>query len=297
MNNKEQFRMFFSSFWTDGQISEDMTPEDRYFYAYLLTNPNSSQLGVYEITRRTMAFQLGYTPEVTNNLLKRFEEFHNLVKYNPETKEIAILKWGKYNWNRGGKPVWDLVKREIDEVKDKSLIMLVAQSSPDTWLKQQIREYMDAQGYAQCAGETENSESSSALEQQGIQESCAKTADDSYHNKEEIINNNKTYTRNSSELLKSEFDEFWKVYSKKKDKQRAFTKFKAKRKKHSFEVIMKGAVDYMKECSIKRTDVQFIKHPTTFLNGDCFLDDFETKELVLAGASTNPEESGFDLDD
>lgn len=49
-----------------------------------------------------MAFDLGYSMESVNSLLDRFENHHKLVKYNPETRELAIINWGKYNLNRGG---------------------------------------------------------------------------------------------------------------------------------------------------------------------------------------------------
>ena len=39
------------SFWTDGKVDE-FSPEDKYFMLYLLTNPFSKQLGIYEISIR-----------------------------------------------------------------------------------------------------------------------------------------------------------------------------------------------------------------------------------------------------
>jgi len=279
MSKKEQFRMFYSSFWTDGQISEDLTPEDRYFYMYMLTNPFSTQLGVYEITRKQISDHLGYNIDITENLLKRFEDYHGLLKYNRDTKEVALLKWGKHNWRRGGKPVWDLVRKEIDAVKDRSLITLVAQHAPKSWLKDEIALYINAQ----CAGDAqanaqseENSENSLALEPQGIEELCANAHDESYHNKEEIRNKNKTYMRNSNESLDNAFNEFWELYGIKKDRKRAFTAFKTQLKKYSLETILNGAKAYLKECEIKGTDKQYIKRPTTFLNGECFNDEYET---------------------
>ena len=38
-----KYRSIQTSFWSDSKIIEDFTPEDRYFYLYLLTNEKSNQ--------------------------------------------------------------------------------------------------------------------------------------------------------------------------------------------------------------------------------------------------------------
>lgn len=119
------YRTVQVSFWQDAKVIEEMTPEDKLFNLYLLTNPCTTQIGVYQITKKQMAFDLGYSMESINALLDRFENHHKLVKYNPETRELAIINWGKYNLNRGGKPIEDCVRKELDGVTDISLISLV----------------------------------------------------------------------------------------------------------------------------------------------------------------------------
>ncbi|PEB41589.1 DnaD domain-containing protein [Bacillus pseudomycoides] len=119
------FRPVQVSFWQDAKVIEEMTPEDKLFNLYLLTNPCTTQIGVYQITKKQMDFDLGYSMESVNSLLDRFENHHKLVKYNPETRELAIINWGKYNLNRGGKPIEDCVRKELDGVTDISLISLV----------------------------------------------------------------------------------------------------------------------------------------------------------------------------
>ena len=44
-------RLVDTSFWTDGKVDE-FTPEDKYFMLYLLTNPFSTQLGIYEMASK-----------------------------------------------------------------------------------------------------------------------------------------------------------------------------------------------------------------------------------------------------
>ncbi|KRU14788.1 conserved phage C-terminal domain-containing protein [Bacillus altitudinis] len=120
-----KFRQVYTTFWNDPKVTEEMTPEDRYFYLYLITNPNTTQIGVYSITKKQMAFDLGYSIESINSLMDRFETHHELIVYNNETRELAIKNWAKYNLNKGGKPVLDCVAKELREIKDKSLIRLV----------------------------------------------------------------------------------------------------------------------------------------------------------------------------
>ncbi|MEB8649896.1 conserved phage C-terminal domain-containing protein [Bacillus cereus] len=135
------FRKVHTEFWTDVKVSEDMTPEDKLFMVYLLTNPHTTQLGVYEITPKMIAFEIGLSIESARALLERFENHHKLIKYNKLTREIAIKNWGKYNLNRGGKPIEDCLKREIDKVKDLSLIKFILEHTDHTVLKRKINLY------------------------------------------------------------------------------------------------------------------------------------------------------------
>jgi DnaD/phage-associated family protein len=119
------YRLVYSNFWLDPTIQEEMTQDDRYFYLYLLTNPHTTHCGIYTVTKRQMGCELGYTEDIVNCLLVRFESNFKLIKYNPETRELAIKNWGKYNLSRGGKPVLDCLTSELARVKDVTLIAYV----------------------------------------------------------------------------------------------------------------------------------------------------------------------------
>lgn len=124
------YRPVQTEFWTDPKVVEEFTPEDRLFYLYLLTNPSTTQIGIYQITKKTMAFELGYSIESINALMDRFVRHHKLIDYNPETREIVILNWGKHNFKRAGKPIIDLVTKELRNVKHRPYIQLVAPHVP-----------------------------------------------------------------------------------------------------------------------------------------------------------------------
>ncbi len=120
--------MVRTGFWTNPEISVEMSPEDKYFYVYLLTNPKTMQIGIYQITKKQIAFDLGYSMESVHSLMERFTLQYKLIRYNPETREVAINNWGKENLLTGGKPIMDCVFSELKEVVDLSLIHYVAKS-------------------------------------------------------------------------------------------------------------------------------------------------------------------------
>ncbi len=97
------YRNVSVSFWTDSKIDDDFTPEDKYFYLYLLTNPHASICGCYEISMKQMERETGCTTETVMRLLNRMENIHRVLRYSPDTKEILLLNWFKYNWTRSEK--------------------------------------------------------------------------------------------------------------------------------------------------------------------------------------------------
>lgn len=114
-------RIVDTTFWTDGKVDE-FSPEDKYFMLYLLTNPFSKQLGIYEISIKQAAFQLGYSVDAVNVLIDRFENKYGIIRFSKETNEIAILNFLRHSIVKGGKPVEDCIRKEMTLVKNKSLI-------------------------------------------------------------------------------------------------------------------------------------------------------------------------------
>lgn len=113
------FRKVHVSFWTD-PFSQELTPEQKYFFLYLITNEKSSQCGIYEITKRHICYDTGYNIDTVSKLLKFFID-HDKIKYNYDTSEIAIKNWLKYNDNSSPK-VQTFVRQELTLIKDRSLI-------------------------------------------------------------------------------------------------------------------------------------------------------------------------------
>lgn len=113
------YRTIHLSFWTDAKVDEDFTPEDKYFFLYLLTNPHTNLLGCYEIGRKQMSIETGYEIAVIDKLIARFENVHKIIKYSKATKELFVINWSKYNWTRSPRFAKALQK-EIESVKTKA---------------------------------------------------------------------------------------------------------------------------------------------------------------------------------
>ena len=117
-------RVVDTSFWTDGKVDE-FSPEDKYFMLYLLTNPFSTQLGIYEFSIKQVAFQLGYSMDAVKVLIDRFETKYGMIIYSKATNEIAIKNFLRHSIIKGGAPVRDCLIREIKNVKNRDLLARV----------------------------------------------------------------------------------------------------------------------------------------------------------------------------
>lgn len=116
------YRKIHDGFWTDPDI-EELTPEKKFFYIYLITNPNVNQLGLYEFSIRKASFEMGYDMNTVEKLLEYFEEIGK-IRRSRTTKEIVIIKF--YHHNKSNSPkVVKHINDLIQEVKDTSLIQYI----------------------------------------------------------------------------------------------------------------------------------------------------------------------------
>lgn len=140
-------RVVDTAFWTDGKVDE-FSPEDKYFMLYLLTNPFCKQLGIYEISVKQAAFQMGYSVDAVNVLLDRFDSKYGMIKFSKETNEVAIINFLRHSVIKGGKPVEDCIRQDMAKVKNKRLIDFVFAklcNYPDlnVTVKQIVDDYMN----------------------------------------------------------------------------------------------------------------------------------------------------------
>ena len=153
-------RIVDTGFWTDPG-TEDFTPEDKYFMVYILTNPYTTQLGIYGLSIKNAAFQLGYSKEAVANLLDRFENTYGIIFYSKESKEIAIKNFLRHSIVKGGAPVRDCLISEMKKVKNKNLIANVfahikAYEDLNETVKGIIAEYEEKNGDLLYCNEKQN---------------------------------------------------------------------------------------------------------------------------------------------
>ncbi|MDI2588081.1 DnaD domain protein [Psychrobacillus sp. NEAU-3TGS] len=109
-----KYRQVHTTFWDDGFVL-DLTPEEKYFYLYLMTNGNTTQCGIYELPYRVIEMHTGYNRETVLKLLQRFVEYGKIT-YNESTKEIMINNWARYNFINSPK-VKKCIEKELIAVK------------------------------------------------------------------------------------------------------------------------------------------------------------------------------------
>jgi hypothetical protein len=82
-----------------------------------------------------------------------------------------------------------------------------------------------------------------------------------------------------------QFENWWSYYPRQVEKKKSFNAFEKALVNHSFEVLLNGAKGYADHIKKSGTDEKFVKHPTTFLNGESFIDyqPKQKKESRLKG--------------
>lgn len=97
------YRNIHTSFWTDNKVVDMFSSEDKFFYLYLLTNPQTTICGCYEVSFRQIEQQTGLDRKKIEQLIEKFEKEYGVIRYSPGTKEILVLNWYKYNITKSSK--------------------------------------------------------------------------------------------------------------------------------------------------------------------------------------------------
>lgn len=90
--------MAIKDFWQDRELLRVLTPEERYFYIYLLENSNSNLCGCYKLDISKMSNETGYSTKTIDLYLNRFSKVYKKIAFDLDTEEILILEYYKYYW-------------------------------------------------------------------------------------------------------------------------------------------------------------------------------------------------------
>ena len=116
------YRQVQTDLWQDDFVLE-LTPEERYFYIYVMTNPKTTQCGIFKLVKKLIEVELGYDRDTVDKLLKRFMDYGK-ISYCERTNEIMIINWVKYNFiDSKNTKLW--INKELKEVKNKEFIRAI----------------------------------------------------------------------------------------------------------------------------------------------------------------------------
>ena len=111
-----KYRNIQVSFWTDAKIADNFSPDEKFLYLYLMTNPHTSMCGCYEVSYKLMAFETGLGTEKVKKLIKELSE-KKVLSYSETTSEVLLINWHKYNWTSSEK-VKKLIEAEANQIKE-----------------------------------------------------------------------------------------------------------------------------------------------------------------------------------
>ena len=241
------YRSIYTSFWTDNKIEDNFTKEDKYFYIYLLTNPQTNICGCYEISYSQLRHQTGLKQLDIDKAIERLENVHNVIRFCKQTKEILILNWHKYNWSKSERTLVG-VENVVKHIKNAEF-------------KQYIYDIVD------CIRNNIPLDTNAFPVQASIS------------NVDTSINN-----EGKEEQLKKDFQIIYDSYPKKVGKTKAFGKYKlwvttgkvvnGSRRKLTNKQIWNAIQKYKAKMEQEDTELQYYKNFDTFM-GDSIIDYVE----------------------
>lgn len=247
------YRVIQMSFWTDPKIVDDFTPEDRYFYLYLLTNPHTNLIGCYELSIKQASDETGYTKEVIENLIQRFESIHNLIRYSTVSKEILLINWSKFNWTKSD-TVKKSVLKNITEVKSADFRAFLTDMTTvfDT-----------------------NDDTASIPYTDPMDTTVTVTVTNTNTNKGKGGMGGKP----KPSKIKSEFEKLWSLYPRKQGKERAKGYYERARKDGTtYEEVERGIMEYVAYIEENNTEMRYVKQGATFFSQKSWEDEWLNRE-------------------
>ncbi|HGE70866.1 TPA: hypothetical protein ENX78_08535 [Candidatus Poribacteria bacterium] len=121
-----QQRFISTSYWDDGWVRK-LSPNEKLFYLYLLTNTLTNIAGIYKILDDRIEFDCGFSKEEISRMWKKFSEAKKAIRYDDEW---VIL------------PAWPSHQKWEDRPKIKKGIISILKKLPEG-----VLEYARENGY------------------------------------------------------------------------------------------------------------------------------------------------------
>lgn len=113
------YRPIQISYWQDPFVIS-LTPEEKFFYLYLMTNSKTTQCGIFELPVIIIKMETGYNEETIKKLIQKFVDYGK-IKYDTETNTVFLLNWIKYN-QINSVNICKCVVGELKNTKNKSFV-------------------------------------------------------------------------------------------------------------------------------------------------------------------------------
>ena len=94
----DKLRSISTSFWSDSYI-EELSPEHKLVFLYLLTSSKTNMLGIYENSIKKMAFETGLTHDQVQEAIKEFSDKQRIQYIQNYVIVVNFLKHQKLNPN------------------------------------------------------------------------------------------------------------------------------------------------------------------------------------------------------
>lgn len=118
-----KLRSVNTKFWEDPFI-EGLRPEEKLLFLYLLTNPQTNMIGIYEVTVKRISYDTGLTSERIEKALKVFDKSNRVFYHDNYVILPNFLKNQNLNTNmqKGALKIYDKLPNWLkDKINDKPL--------------------------------------------------------------------------------------------------------------------------------------------------------------------------------
>lgn len=271
----EVFTKVERGYWQDEFILE-LTPEQKFFYLYLMTNNKVNMLGAYVFPLTMSTVELGYNKETVLKLLDHFAQVGKII-WDETTKEVFLLNWPKRNWNRKTATLRAL-KKDFDALK-----------SP--MLREKISALLSAFSDGEAIDDTEEQKGTNGNNEKQ-KETNGNNGDilaGRKENREKRIENREKEKEDGGTGFDADeaFENFYKEYPNKKNVKTARTRWeKMKVTPELFAAIMAGLERAKNSQEWTKDDSRYIPYPATWLNAEGWANDY--KPLRQAAAPKAP---------
>lgn len=267
----EVFTRVERGYWQDEFILE-LTPEQKFFYLYLMSNSKVNTLGAYVFPLTMSTVELGYNKETVLKLLDHFAQVGKII-WDETTKEVFLLNWPKRNWNKKTATLRAL-KKDFGALKSPVLRETVALLFNDFYSEK-------AQEQSGTIGNNE--------EQKGTNGNNEDILDGRKENREKRIENREKEKEDAGTVFDAAaaFEIFYQAYPNKKNVKTARTRWeKMKVTPELYREIMEGLERAKNSQEWTKDDSRYIPYPATWLNGEGWKNEY--KPLRQAAAPKAP---------